>query len=174
MTIEAARVYRDALLGVKAMHDQGWLHGDLKPPNIGVIGTPQRAVLLDLGNAVHLKPGSTIPPTPGRGGTLGYIAPEREMEPYDHSVDIWSMGVIGFELTYGRHPWRFARNPWRSDRQDCESLRPDFNKRYEEAIDLLTRDASTAEPSRQHIQREFVRGARTVARLLTYSQSAIS
>jgi serine/threonine protein kinase len=144
-----------ALLGVKALHEQGWLHGDLKPPNIGVIGTPPRAVLLDVGHATHFKLGTTLNPTPGRGGTLDYIAPEREMECYHHAVDVWSLGVIAFELTYGRHPWRFARNPWRNDKKDCENLRPEFGKRYDEATDILTWDASRAEPSEQHIQREL-------------------
>ena len=151
MAIDAARVFRDALLGAKALHEQGWLHGDLKPPNIGVIGTPPRAVLLDIGHATHLKLGSTLPPTPGRGGTVDYIAPEREMENYDHTVDVWSLGVIGYELMYGYHPWRMALNPWRNDKEDCEKLRPKFDQKYEEATDILTRDASTAEPSRRYI-----------------------
>lgn len=154
MTIDAVRVFHDALLGVKALHDQDWLHGDLKPPNVGVIGTPPRAVLLDVGHAARFKPGFTLCPTPGRGGSLNYIAPERERQGYDHAIDIWSLGVIGFELTYGRHPWRFARNPWRDDRKDCERLRPEFAKRYDEAIGMLIRDAGTAEPCLQRIQRE--------------------
>jgi len=87
MPREAARVFRDMLLAVKVLHDNGWLHGDLKPPNIDLIGTR-----------------SALEPTPGSGGTLNYIAPERELNPYDHSVDIWGLGCVGYELTYGRHP----------------------------------------------------------------------
>jgi len=70
MTTDVACVFCDALPGVKALHDQGWLHGDLKPPNLSIIGTLRRAVLLDIGHAVHLKPDSTLRPTPGCGGTF--------------------------------------------------------------------------------------------------------
>jgi serine/threonine protein kinase len=156
MTKVAAGVLRSAMLGANAMHKKGWLHGDLKPANIGLIGLPQRAILLDIGHAAQLRLGSTLDPTPGRGGTLGYIAPEREMERYGHAVDVWSLGIIGFELTYGFHPWRFAQNPWRNDWREGKDLRLRFDKAYEDAIEMLTRDASEPEPSNQHIQREFV------------------
>lgn len=76
------------------------------------------------------------------------------MDRYDHAVDIWSLGVVGFEMRYGRHPWKLARNPWRDDNEDCESLRRAFSEEYEEAMDLLARDASTAESSQRYIHRE--------------------
>ncbi|KAI6447275.1 hypothetical protein MCOR17_010587, partial [Pyricularia oryzae] len=79
MKREEAQLFR-SLLQVKVLHDRGWLHGDLKAGNVGIIGTPQRAVLLDIGNAKHLRPGYHLGPTPGSGGTVGYIAPKREME----------------------------------------------------------------------------------------------
>jgi serine/threonine protein kinase len=155
MTKTVASVFRSAMVGTNAMHKIGWLHGDLKPANIGLVGSPLRAVLLDIGHAAQLGLGFTLDPTPGRGGTLGYLAPEREMESYGHAVDIWSLGVIGFELTYGFHPWTFAHNPWRDDRRECKDLRPEFDEAYKDAIKALTRDASEPEPSDQHIQREF-------------------
>ncbi|KAL8313033.1 hypothetical protein RB593_007307 [Gaeumannomyces tritici] len=155
MPVAAGRVFRDALMSAKILHDWGWLHGDLKPANIGVIGASsaqQRAVLLDVGHAVHLGPGSSLRPRPCTGGTLDYLAPEREMENYDYAVDIWGLGIVGFQLTYGRHPWRFARNPWRHDRKGDGDLRRDFMARYDEAMDMLASHAREAQPSPDHIQ----------------------
>lgn len=135
MSIEAAAVFRDALLGLKFMHNHGWVHCDIKPHNIGVISG--RAVLLDVGQAQFLRSGFTLPAQPGRGGTVNYLAPEREMTEYNHAVDIWPMGCIGFELTYGYHPLKFAANPWRPEH---EEMRQAFHQRYQEAIDKLLAD----------------------------------
>ncbi|KAI1312871.1 kinase-like domain-containing protein [Xylaria venustula] len=150
MSMAAADAFRDALQAVAIMHSHDWVHRDLKPANIGVIGPPKgpplRAVLLDVGTSVHLEAGATIQPTPGGGGTLGYIAPERELEYYDRSVDIWAMGVIGYELCYGRHPWKFSRNPWRGGEEN-EELRRVFQEHYDRAIDELTSDYESASKS---------------------------
>lgn len=77
--------------GVKVMQDGRWLHRDLKPTNIGLIG-PLRSVLLDVGTSRHIQAGGSLRPEPGTVGTVGYLAPELELEDYDHSIDIWSMG----------------------------------------------------------------------------------
>lgn len=139
MSKEAAIIFRDALLGLEFLHINGWLHRDIKPQNIGVIpSNPPRAVLLDIGQAAFLK-NNLLEGLPGNGGTINYLAPEREMSAYDHGVDVWSMGIIGFELSYGRHPFRFAVNPWRPG-QYYECLRPSFQQQYGEAILILSQD----------------------------------
>jgi serine/threonine protein kinase len=48
MIIEAATVFRAVLLGVKVIYNRRWLHRDLKPPNISLIGKPLYSVLLDI------------------------------------------------------------------------------------------------------------------------------
>ncbi|KAK3349739.1 kinase-like domain-containing protein [Lasiosphaeria hispida] len=146
MTIEAAAAFRAALLGVKVMHDGRWLHRDLKPTNIGLIGKPLRSVLLDVGTSRHIQAGGSLRPEPGTVGTVGYLAPELELEDYDHSIDIWSMGIILFELTYNYHPWKYAINPWR-DGKTNEALRPSFQKSYQNAIDKMVRDYRNARVS---------------------------
>ncbi|KAI5865840.1 kinase-like domain-containing protein [Durotheca rogersii] len=138
MAIEAAAIFRQALLGLKFMHDNGWVHGNIKPSNIGVVSRG-RAVLLDLGQAQYLGSDDMSPARPGIGGTLNYLAPEREMIGYDHSADIWSMGCIGFLLTYGYHPFTYPLNPWRPGDQ-YTAVRPLFQLRHEGAIDRLLDD----------------------------------
>ena len=155
MTIEAAIAFRDALIALQVMHNGDWMHRDLKPTNIGLVGTPARAVLLDVGTSAHLRRGTTMKSRPGALGTIGYLAPELELEEYDHSIDIWAMGIILYHLTYNHHPWKFALNPWR-DGKENEKLRPQFRKSYQEAIDKMMRDYHTARqsPTEGYIHRE--------------------
>lgn len=80
MSIEAANALRSALLGLKVMHDCGWLHRDLKPANIGLIGRPCRSVLLDLSTSRRIQAGGLLRPVPGTVGTINYLAPELELE----------------------------------------------------------------------------------------------
>jgi serine/threonine protein kinase len=125
-------LFMDALEGVNFLHTRNWLHGDLKPRNIGFHGS--RAIILDMGGAVKLRPGERVPSKPGTKGTIDYLAPEYEMKDYDHQVDTWSMGVILYELIYGHHPWRFFKNPWRPGH---EPLRHSFHIQYGKCIDKL-------------------------------------
>ncbi|KAI1737827.1 kinase-like domain-containing protein [Xylaria scruposa] len=140
MSIEAATILRDALLGLKFLHDNGWIHKDIKPQNIGVIrGNPPRAVILDVGQAEVLASSATLQATPGSGGTVWYLAPEREMTRYDKGADIWPMGLIAIELTYGSNPFKFARNPWRPG-EEYKELRPAFHQKYQKVVDRLSKD----------------------------------
>lgn len=172
MSMEAAQAFRDTLLGVRVLHDHSWMHGDLKPANIGMIGTPPRAVLLDVGQATCLAPGVSLDPKPGSGGTVNYLAPERELASHDHLVDIWSLGIIGYELTYGHHPWRFSLNPWRDDNPKCKELRSAFHEKYRKAINRLTCDSRSTKNSQGHIHRECPR-AEFVLAVLSYTNTLL-
>lgn len=68
MTMDAAIALRDALMALQTMHNGGWMHRDLKPTNIGVVGSPARAFLLEVATSVHLRHGATsnrCKPQPG-------------------------------------------------------------------------------------------------------------
>ncbi|KAF9729841.1 hypothetical protein PMIN01_11774 [Paraphaeosphaeria minitans] len=143
MTVDAATAFRSALLGLKVLHDKDWLHRDLKPPNIGLFDKSLHSVLLDVGTSRHIRRGTMLQPRPGTLGTIGYIAPELELKEYDHSIDIWAMGIILFELTYNYHPWKLAINPWRAGEKN-EKLRADFQKSYQGAINLMASDYKSA------------------------------
>jgi serine/threonine protein kinase len=97
MTMEAAIAFRSALLGVKVMHNKRWVHRDLKPANIGILSGS--SVLLDVGTSRQIPADERLLSAPGTVGTINYLAPELELEAYDLSIDIWSMGVILYQLT---------------------------------------------------------------------------
>jgi serine/threonine protein kinase len=138
---EMLKLFREALLGLHFLHTHGFIHVDIKPANIGIRDTPEpTTVLLDIGGAVCPKNGQ-VEHAPGHRGTINYLAPEMEMQPYDARVDVWAMGVVGFQLKFGFHPWKLSVNPWKPG---ASYLRPLFEHKYTKAVRLM--HAENAQP----------------------------
>jgi len=104
--------------GLAAAHAKGIAHRDLKPENVFVT-TDNRVKILDFGlarNAVALAkaadvttvPGLSRPTDPGTVlGTVGYMSPEQARgEPGDQRSDIFSLGVLLYELVSGRRAFQ--------------------------------------------------------------------
>lgn len=103
---DALWVVRQAAEALAALHQAGFLHGDIKPDNIRLIddGT---SVVTDLGfahrpgeNAAFLRAGYVL-------GTANYLAPELcDQSPgEDFSSDLFSLGVMLFEMLTGQLPY---------------------------------------------------------------------
>jgi serine/threonine protein kinase len=117
-TLDAARVGR--LLGqfchaLQAAHDAGIIHRDLKPANLMVqqVGTASESLkVMDFGFAgFAAKPHFQLADLTGHGpvqamGTPAYVSPEMiRGDTVDSRSDIYSVGVILFELLTGRLPF---------------------------------------------------------------------
>ncbi|MBC1237035.1 serine/threonine-protein kinase [Nostoc sp. 2RC] len=85
------------------------VHRDIKPANILVIPDPilgHLVKILDFGIAKCLNYASTASTSTGFNGTLPYCSPEQlDGEKLDGRSDIYSLGVMMFEMLTGKKPW---------------------------------------------------------------------
>jgi serine/threonine-protein kinase len=103
------RLLRDVFGALEHAHGVGLVHRDIKPENIYLSGS--HAVLADFGiaKAVARQRSDNVLTNPGETvGTPAYMAAEQLAgDPNtDHRADIYSVGVVAYELLAGRIPWR--------------------------------------------------------------------
>ncbi len=90
-------------------HRQNIVHRDIKPANILIDSRGERVVLVDFGLA-RMMEDEELTVTSARGGTPGtpaYMSPEQIMGlELDQGTDIYSLGVVVYEMVTGRNPFR--------------------------------------------------------------------
>ena len=111
---KAVEYARQIARGLAAAHDKGIVHRDLKPENIFIL-EDGRVKLLDFGLVKLIRP-ETTPDSETQQlvtdagtvlGTAGYMSPEQVRgENADHRSDIFSLGVVLFEMLSGQQPFR--------------------------------------------------------------------
>ena len=128
----------------------GWVHGDVSPGNV-MVSWGGTAKLLDFGLARRVNAPRE---EEGTAGNLRYMAPEQiRGEPVDARADLFSLGVILFELVVGQR--LFAGPPAAVMYQVCEGtiprpreLRPEVPEALEAILlRLLARDRTARPPS---------------------------
>lgn len=105
----AASVMRDLLLAVQCLHHNDIVHRDIKPENVLALNKtwPLKVKLADFGLADFVLENSFgEKSTCGMYGTPFFVAPEViRAETYTPAVDIWSLGVLSYNMLSGKLPF---------------------------------------------------------------------
>lgn len=146
---EALAVVPQICAALQFAHDQGIVHRDIKPENI-LIDRQGRVKIADFGLAKLLgqsAPDTTLTATHQVMGTWHYMAPEqmRGAAAVDHRADIYSLGVVFYELLTGQLPLGRFEPPSKKVQVDVRldevvlrSLENEPARRYQQVSDLNT------------------------------------
>ncbi|HYR29867.1 MAG TPA: serine/threonine-protein kinase [Thermoanaerobaculia bacterium] len=113
---EAVRVTIEALRGLEAIHAAGIIHRDISPENLMITRETGAVTIIDLGVAKIEDPTEVASTATGIFvGKLRYAAPEQlgflpEGEKIDARTDLYSVGMVLYELLMGRPPYE-AKSP---------------------------------------------------------------
>ena len=130
-------------------HEEGLVHRDIKPENL-LIDKKGRVKIADFGLAKLLRReplDMTLTLSGTSLGTMRYMAPEQMEKPdsVDHRADIYSLGVVIYEMLTGELPMGHFQTPSQKARVDVRldkivlhALKRDVSRRYQHASEVRT------------------------------------
>jgi len=107
---EVWRIMKETAAALALAHKAGLIHRDIKPENLMLEGDEQRVVVLDFGSATSTAGVGAQTGLTGTGmiiGTPTYMSPEQATgsKEVDVRSDVYSLGVVGYELLTGKPPF---------------------------------------------------------------------
>jgi predicted Ser/Thr protein kinase len=136
-------------------HDEGVVHRDIKPENI-LLNKKGQVKIADFGLAKLLgtAPDTALTMSQAAMGTLNYMAPEQRQnaQGVDHRADIYSLGVVFYEMLTGEVPMGRFEPPSkrvhvdvRLDEVVLRALEREPTRRYQQASEVKTEVESITE-----------------------------
>jgi hypothetical protein len=103
---ECTQILRDIGAALEHAHANGIIHRDVKPHNILIDADKGVALLSDFGIAKATQGDAEVTATGMAIGTPAYMAPEQiDNAAVDGRADLYSLGVVGWEMLSGRRAW---------------------------------------------------------------------
>lgn len=108
-----ASIVRGTLRGLYHMHDKGTIHADIKASNIflGDLSEDADVKIGDLGTAIATNSLTECVTVDNLVGTPWFMAPENLSSKYHTTSDIWSIGVMTYQLLCGKLPFNDDKYP---------------------------------------------------------------
>lgn len=145
---ERLRLGAEAAYAVHELHLAGVAHRDIKPANLLLdhTSTPTRLLVADLGTAKLLADGTAFTMT---AGTPAYMAPEQVYGTggIDARADVYSVGVVTYELLSGRRPYEVTHIMALTERGDERPAAIARELGLPDAVDEVLAAALSRDPS---------------------------
>lgn len=146
----ATAILDDIATALGYAHERGIVHRDVKPENIFIDAATGHALLADFGIARSVQSETQLTLAGAAIGTPTYMAPEQiDGSAIDARSDLYSLGLVGWEMLTGRRPWdgESLYNVIYRQKHDqlaaIDALRPDTPTRLVCAIEGLLEKSPT-------------------------------
>jgi len=134
--VDVCRMIEHTAKALSEAHRAGLVHRDIKPDNLFVLDVEGEPFLkvLDFGIAKQLDSGPSTTSSAGKMGVVRYMSPERlGVTPHviDHRADLWSLGVVAYELLTGHLPFSGQTDFWIAKAVEAGTFVPPSRRRPE-------------------------------------------
>jgi TolB-like protein/Tfp pilus assembly protein PilF/predicted Ser/Thr protein kinase len=158
---EAVSIGIQVAEGLAEAHGKGIIHRDIKPANI-VLTAGYRVKIMDFGLA-RLGETTKLTKVGATMGTAAYMSPEQARgEEVDHRTDIWSLGVVLYEMIAGRRPFIGDRDQaviyslLNEDPEPVSLARPEVPPALEQVVGrMLAKDPNARHQQAQEVIEEL-------------------